>query len=448
MSTYAPPAPSHVPAAAPGWRLGLLYGPAIYGVSAAAVALPVAAHDLGVRAAVAVWILAVHALGLGVGAAVAGRATDLWGPRRVLSIGIGLLATGSATCLLAATLTVVVTGRGLLAAGSGAVTATVLALGAHTPEDERPATLARIGTLMALFSATAPLAGALATTVSWRLALVLPAAAIAVIPLCWPLTRRHSRRPGRVDWAGAALLTLTALALLLATQSAVVRLPRTAVLATVATACAAGALLILHTKRHPAGFLPAVVVRDPRLYQFGLIGAGVYGGLFACVYAVPQMLTRLGHSAEMVGLLLLPAAAAGVILARLAAAASRHLPPHRVLAALAAVFSMAVALTAAVAPHPAMLVGAATLAFATFAVAQMVLTAAIAARTGQDVRGAAVGVINLIFFLGGAFGSAACAAMWDPWGLPTAFAATALLPALASISIGILPTADQPDTKG
>ena len=72
-------APTAASAASVGWRLGALYGPAVYGVSAAAVALPAAADGLHTAPATAAWILTIHALGLGVGAAVAGRATDVWG---------------------------------------------------------------------------------------------------------------------------------------------------------------------------------------------------------------------------------------------------------------------------------------------------------------------------------------------------------------------------------
>ncbi|MFI0796624.1 MFS transporter [Micromonospora rubida] len=411
----------------------MLYGPAVYGVSAAAVALPAATQGLRTDPAAAVWILAVHALGLGIGAAVAGRATDIWGPRGVLSVGAALLTTGATVCALGSALAVVVAGRGLLAAGSGAMTATALALAASTPAPARPEVLARLGMMMALFSATAPLAGALALAASWRVALVLPALSVAATPMCWTRTHSGQRRgTGSVDWTGAFLLALVVVGLLLTVESATVRISGPIVLALVAITCAAASLLAVHTTRHPTGFLPAAIVRNWRFWHCGLIGAGVYGGLFAAVYAVPQMLTRLGHSAETVGVLLLPGAVAGVLLARLAAAASRRMPPRQVLTAVAVLFSAAVLLAAAD-RRPATLIGAATAGFAAFAVAQMTLTAALAASTDTDARGAAVGVANLLFFLGGALGPATCAALWDPWGLPAAFAATAALPTVAAL---------------
>ncbi|MEH0930920.1 MFS transporter [Micromonospora sp. CPCC 205558] len=413
-----------------GWRLGALYGPAIYGVSAAAVALPAAAAGLHATPSAAVWILTIHALGLGIGAAVAGRATDIWGPRRVLTLGAAFLAVGTIVCASAPTLIVAVAGRAMIAAGSGTMTATALTLAAGQPEPQRPVALARLGAMMALFSATAPLAGALVTAASWRATLVLPALSLVALPLCWPRTHRR-RIPGQVDGAGAGLLVLVAAGLLLTIQSATLHIPQPAVIALLAGTCALGILLIVHTRRHHAGFLPAAVIGSRRFCLAGLVGAGVYGGLFACVYAVPQMLTRLGYSAQGVGLLLLPGAVAAALMARLAAAAIRTLPPQRVLAGAAALFSATV-LLAAVNQRPAVLTCAATAGFAAFAIAQMTLTAAISAHTAPPARAGAVGLLNLIFFIGGALGSAGCAALWHPLGLPTALAATAALPAIAT----------------
>ncbi|MET7951981.1 MFS transporter [Micromonospora sp. NPDC005324] len=416
-----------------GWRLGTLYGPAIYGVSAAAVALPAAAAGLHTTPSAAVWILTIHALGLGIGAAVGGRSIDIWGPRRVLTLGAALLAVGTILCASAPTLIVAVAGRALIAAGSGTMTATALTLAAGQPGPQRPRVLARLGAMMALFSATAPLAGALVTAASWRAALVLPALSLVALPLCWPLAHSRRRIAGRVDGAGAGLLVLVAAGLLLTIQSTTLRIPQPTVLALLAGTCTLAILLIMHSKHRPAGFLPLAVVRNRRFYLAGLVGAGVYGGLFACVYAVPQMLTRLGYSAQGVGLLLLPGAVAAAVMARLATIAARGLQPHRVLAGAAATFSVAVVF-AATDRRPAALACAATAGFAAFAIAQTTLTATVSAHTHARDRGGAVGLLNLTFFLGGAVGSAGCAALWHPWGLPLALAATAALPGMAAVA--------------
>ncbi|MFG3701555.1 MFS transporter [Micromonospora sp. NPDC047620] len=427
MTTTA--VPTAASAASVGWRLGALYGPAIYGVSAAAVALPVAADELHTAPATAVWILTIHALGLGVGAAVAGRAIDIWGPRRTLSLGAVLLAAGTILCAFATLIAVAVASRGLLAMGSGAMTATALTLAAGRPPTQRPAVLARLGAAMALFSATAPLAGALAVTTSWKTALVLPALSLTALPLCWPLAQPRQRLPARVDWIGAGLLVVTAAGLLLTIQSTTLHFPPPAVVGLFAGTCALVVLVNRHRRRNPDGFVPAVISQR-RFVLAGLAGAGVYGGLFGCVYAVPQMLTRLGYSAEGIGLLLVPSAIVAAVTARLAGRAAGNSARRRVLVGVTALFSVSL-LLAAWDHRPVALMGATTVGFAAFAIAQTTLTAAITARVDPRQRGGALGLLNLMYFIGGAVGASACSALWQPWGLPAALAAVAALPAVA-----------------
>lgn len=74
-------------------------------------------------------------------------------------IAVTLLTAGALACAVAPNLAAVVTGRILLAVGSGAAQATALATAAHLPASQRPAALARFGACLAVFSATAPLAG-------------------------------------------------------------------------------------------------------------------------------------------------------------------------------------------------------------------------------------------------------------------------------------------------
>ena len=423
-------APTATSAASVGWRLGALYGPAVYGVSAAAVAVPAAADGLHTAPATAAWILTIHALGLGIGAAVAGRATDVWGPRRVLTLGAVLLAAGTVLCAMATVLVIAVAGRGLLATGSGAMTATALTLAAGQPSSQRPVVLARLGTAMALFSATAPLAGALAVATSWKTPLVLPALSLTAIPLCWPFTPSRPALPARFDWAGAGLLVLTATGLLLTIQSPTLHFPPLPILGLVTGTCALVILLNRHRRRYPDGFIPAVTSQR-RFLLAGLVGAGIYGGLFGCVFAVPQMLTRLGYTAQSIGLLLVPGAIVAAAAARLAGHATADLTRRRVLAATSALFSGSL-LLAAWDQQPVTLICATTAGFAVFAIAQMTLTAAITAHLDPRQRGGTLGPLNLMFFIGGALGAATCSALWKPWGLPAALATMAALPAISA----------------
>ncbi|MEV0202995.1 hypothetical protein [Nonomuraea sp. NPDC050691] len=81
---------------------------------------------------------------------------------------------------------------------------------------------------------------------------------------------------------------------------------------------------------------------------------------------------------------------------------------------------------------PYSLIVATSLALASFAVAQVVLTAEMSARLPAARRGAGMGLLNLTFFVGGGIGSAAAGAL-APWvGLPGSAVAIASFPLLAA----------------
>jgi MFS family permease len=104
-------------------RLGALFGPSVFGVTAAAVALPEIARALHAGPAEVAWVLTAHALALGVGTAVFGRLADAWGVRAALLIAAAVLAAGAVVCAAAPSLGVLVAGRLVLAAGSGGTAA-------------------------------------------------------------------------------------------------------------------------------------------------------------------------------------------------------------------------------------------------------------------------------------------------------------------------------------
>ncbi|SCF24108.1 Major Facilitator Superfamily protein, partial [Micromonospora haikouensis] len=235
-------------------------------------------------------------------------------------------------------------------------------------------------------------------------------------------SNHHKSRP--------AVAVLTAAGLLLTIQSATLHFPPLTILGLVTGACALAILLNRHRRRHPDGFIPAVISQRRFLFA-GLAGAGIYGGLFGCMFAVPQMLTRLGYTAQSIGLLLLPGAVVAAAAARLAGHATADLSRRWVLAATSALFSASL-LLAAWDQRPVTLVCATTAGFAVFAIAQTTLAAAVTVHIDPRQRGGALGPLNLMLFVGGALGAATCSALWQPWGLRAALAAMAAFPAVSA----------------
>ncbi|MDP4511048.1 hypothetical protein [Nonomuraea turcica] len=73
-------------------RLGALFGPTVFGVTAAGVALPEVAAALRADPASVAWVLTAHALALGVGTAVFAKLATSRGLRAALLIGALVLA--------------------------------------------------------------------------------------------------------------------------------------------------------------------------------------------------------------------------------------------------------------------------------------------------------------------------------------------------------------------
>src|SRR4051794_35485851 len=179
-------------------------------------ALPEIQHQYGADASTAAWILTGYLLAASVATPIVGKLGDLFGRGKVLTIVLLVFAAGSAVCALAPSLGALVIGRVIQGVGGGIFP---LAFGiireAFPPE--RVATA--IGGISATFGIgggvglviAGPIVSALdASWLFWLGLMALPAA-FAI----WRYVPQEETRPGaRVDWAGAALLSLALASLL------------------------------------------------------------------------------------------------------------------------------------------------------------------------------------------------------------------------------------------
>jgi DHA2 family metal-tetracycline-proton antiporter-like MFS transporter len=440
VSTPAGPAAVALSARSAGLRYGALFGPAVFGVTAAGVALPDVAASLHATPSAAAWVLTAHALALGVGTALFGRLADSRGVRTSLLLGSLVLAVGTVICLVAPTIGTLVVGRFVLAAGSGAMTSGALALSAAADPADRPKVLGGFGATMAVFSASATLAGGVFTEwVTWRVTLVLPALSLLAVPLCLrpAAVRRGSGRA--LDLPGAVLLTVAAMSFLVLIQAYALGLSVPVVLALAVALLLSVAALVARVRSKPVSFVPRVLVTDGTFLRAALTGIGVYAGLFAAMYAVPQILVREHDwSVLAVGSWLLPGAAVGAVLSRVAGRLAGGSGGRLLLSGIAAAMTVVVALSA-VTTSPAPPVVGASLGFAAFAVTQVITTALMSARIEPALRGGAMGLLNLSFFVGGGVGSATAGALVKSLDLTDVLAIVAVFPlvgALAALTLG------------
>jgi MFS family permease len=174
---------------------------------------------LNTSASNASWVITATLLAGAVATPISGRLGDMFGKRRILFANLLLLVAGSVVCASFSTLLPEIVGRSLQGAAVGAIP-----LGISIMRDELPAE--RVGSAMAIMSATLgvggaiglPVAAAIAQNADWHV-LFWTSAALGVVcaALVFVLVPESPvRTPARFDFGGAIGLSAALLALLIA----------------------------------------------------------------------------------------------------------------------------------------------------------------------------------------------------------------------------------------
>ncbi len=266
-------------------------------------ALPTIVGDLGSVDRLS-WVVTAYLLAATVTIPIWGRASDLYGRKRLFQAAIAVFLAGSALSGAAPSLEWLIAFRALQGLGAGGLMTLAMALVADlVPPRERGRYQGYIQMVFVVASVAGPLLGGLfADHLSWRWVFYvnLPIGAVALTLAA--ITLEPSTREGRprIDYLGAALLMAGLTGVLLAMQSGF-DLP---------LALAAVALLVAFVareRRAPEPILPLRLFRDP---VFNVVSATLFlttCAFFAAIVFVPLYLQEVLHvSATNSGALLLP----------------------------------------------------------------------------------------------------------------------------------------------
>ncbi|MEV6204444.1 MFS transporter [Streptomyces sp. NPDC051771] len=375
--------------------LALLATPLAAGANSPVLILDDIAGSFGVPTATATWLVTVFAWAIAVGTPLMAGLLRRRGLRAVLRLSATLVVAGTVV-VAAPWLPLAMTGRAAQAVGgAGLVTAAMSLAG----------TVRRMGVITAGFGvlgAVGPLLGSvLADAASWRLSLAVGAVALLALPAVARGADLDPPREGTpFDGRGAALLVLLATSLVL-----VPRFPLPAVTA----ALAVGVLLALHIRARPSGFVPLSLLRTRTFLLSTLLACAFATSYFTLLFAVPQLLRdRTDWSASAIGVGQLGALLAGSVLSMALAVVAHRLGRTRVLAVLLTAGALA-PLLALLTPWPALLLPVATLAVFTTSAGQATLAVLAVQSAPTPQRPTALGLFNLGYQLGGAFGPAIAA---------------------------------------
>ncbi|AZM52956.1 MFS transporter [Streptomyces sp. WAC 01529] len=397
-SVTPPPAAVRPTRQVPALWLALLATPVAASANSPVLILPDMAGSLGVRTATATWLVTVFAWAMAVGTPLMAALLRRRGLGTTLKLSAALVVAGTAVLAAAPWLPLAMAGRAAQAAGgAGLVTAAMSLAGS----------VRRMGVITAGFGtlgAVGPLLGsAVAGTASWRVSLAVGAVALLALPA---VVRRADLSAPRgstpFDGRGAALLVLTATALVL-----IPRYPLPALAAALATAVP----LALHIRAHPTGFVPTALLRTRAFVLSAALACTLATSYFTLLFTVPQLLgERTDWSAATIGTGQLVALLAGSALSMALAAASARMTRARVLTILLTVGALA-PLTAALTPWAPLLLLVATLAVFTTSAGQATLMVYATKDAPDAQRPTGIGLFNLCYQLGGAFGPAIAAAV-------------------------------------
>jgi EmrB/QacA subfamily drug resistance transporter len=392
----------------------------VVNVSIVNIALPEMAADLGVDVPSISWVVTGFLVTQATLLAVAGRAGDLYGRRRVFVAGVLVLCLGSVLCALAWSAPSLVAFRILQAVGACAMAPTAYAYAAELfGPRERGVALGVMGGVLGLAPVVSlNLAGVLVGTLGWRSVFwfspVMGAAVLAGAGLV--LVELRPRDADRdFDLAGAALAALGLFALLVAvSRGEAWGWTSAGTLASAAIGAAGLALFLLHESRAASPMIDLRLVRRRSLATANLAAMASSAALFGVLILLPFYLTAVvGFGAVELALAITPVAGSFVVVAPLAGRAIVRVGSERLATAgflVAAAGALWMALTATGQDYTLLLPG-----LLGFGIGLAMASAPITATAIHEVPAARLGVAsalpNISRYTGGALGAAVLGAI-------------------------------------
>jgi multidrug resistance protein len=176
-----------------------------------ATAVPSVVRDLGGFSQFP-WLFSVYLLTQAVTVPLYGKFADVLGRRPVMFFGIAAFLVGSVLCGAAWSMPVLIAARAVQGIGAGAIQPmSMTVIGDLYTVKERARVQGYVASVWGIASVVGPtLGGVFAEYLDWRwiFFINLPLGAIAALMLFRSFAERVERKPHKVDYPGAALLTV------------------------------------------------------------------------------------------------------------------------------------------------------------------------------------------------------------------------------------------------
>ncbi len=259
------------------------------------------------------WVVTAYVLGTTVSTPIWGKIGDLYGRKNIFLASIVIFLVGSVLSGAAQSMGQLIGFRALQGLGAGGLMVGAMAIiGDLVPPRERGRYQGMIAGVMALAMVAGPLAGGFVTdNLSWRWAFYInvPLGAIALVWLMAKLQLPARRTEHRIDWVGAALLSvgITALVLITTWGGSEYAWVSWQIFGLAALAVATLAAFAFVERRVAEPILSLDLFRNRNFALVSAIGFLLGFAMFGAITFLPMyQQTVQGSSATNSGLLLLP----------------------------------------------------------------------------------------------------------------------------------------------
>ena len=283
------------------------------------VVLPEIGRDFDVGPATLGWLFTAYSLIFAVATTFYGRLGDLYGIRRFLTIGIGIFSIGSALAALALSFELLLAARIFQATGAAAIpalgTATLFRM---VPARRRGMAMGYMSAVIGTGAGLGPvIGGMLAEFLSWRALFLVPGTLFVMIPVLLKLLPpMEGRGTGKLDVIGGALVAMSLGGLLIA----VTNLERAGLTSPVVygpfIVFVVVMLALIHRIRsREDSFIPKSVLANRNFVLLCLTAVGMTATAMGSMVTLPLLLDSVqGVRVGQIGLVMLPSAIASAVL--------------------------------------------------------------------------------------------------------------------------------------
>lgn len=268
--------------------VGLILALAMGALEATVVstAMPTVIGDLGGIHHYA-WIANAYLLASSVTVPIYGKLADTYGRKPIMLFGIAVFLFGSAACGVAQSMPQLIAFRAIQGLGAGSMQPMALTIAGDIFDlEERGKIQGVFGAAWGFFGLTGPMLGGLIVHyLSWRWVFYIniPFGIAAAVLIVSSLHERIEKKPHRLDFMGAALLTAGVVALLIAAGRVS---PGVTIGAAVAAAVLLGAFVLVE-RAAAEPVLPLALFARPVMFVSSAAGAIVGGAMIATLTYVP-----------------------------------------------------------------------------------------------------------------------------------------------------------------